>query len=120
MMLRRSVHPNNLPGDETMLGFELVMYLRRWSAGRDLRFYRGEGMPQEGKPHYEVAAAFACAALGLAEEPLSFAEDLRNRLKRLPAGVGLWTWPHDAAHEPTESLRLPGKRRRPRRKPAPE
>jgi hypothetical protein len=82
------------PRVETMLGFELVFHLRRWSLGLgSAPWQHGEPMPERGRPHYAVAAAFVRAAL---KRDIT-AETLKERLKSLPATVQLGMWPQQEA-----------------------
>lgn len=78
---------------ETPLLFELTLHLRNLSAGRAGHIFQsGDRMPSDGRPHFNVAAAFVRAALGL---PLT-GPQAASRLKSLPADVGLMSWPHEA------------------------
>lgn len=94
---------DKMPRRETMLGFELVFHLRRWSLGLGaVPWHYGEPMPKRGKPHYKVAAEFVEGALRSdltanvrvegSPKPVGI---LKERLKRLPASVRLGRWPHE-------------------------
>jgi len=89
-LIYRGSAPKRPPELETMLAFELVMYLRLWSAGQAAGVVQvGQPLPKVGKPHFGVAAAFVSAALDT--KGLTGAK-LANRLKRMPEGVGLYMW----------------------------
>lgn len=90
-LIYRGSAPKRPPELETMLAYELVMYLRLWSAGQAAGIVQvGQPMPRVGKPHFGIAAAFVSAALDT-KERLTGAK-LANRLKRMPEGVGLYMW----------------------------
>lgn len=84
----------HVPALETMLAFELTFHLRRWSLGQaDHVWASGMPMPKGGKPHHGLAASFVNGALRL--QPGLTGDQLANRLKRLPTGIGLRGWPND-------------------------
>jgi hypothetical protein len=77
----------------SMLAFELVFYLRMFTAGRAAHVLSsGQAMPNDGKPCYELAAMFCNATLGTKLD----ARQLADRLRKLPAGVRLQRWPKNA------------------------
>lgn len=82
-------------GVETMLGFEIVFYLRMLTAGQAKdSTQRGQRMPAGGRPHHDVAAAFVRAAL---RDSRVETRTLADRLRKLPADIGLMAWPHESA-----------------------
>ncbi len=82
----------HVPALDTMLAFELTFHLRKWSLRQaDHVLSAGEQMPKGGRPHNEVAASFINAALLTKREVTG--DQIGNRLKRLPQGVGLRNWP---------------------------
>jgi hypothetical protein len=79
--------------EETPLVFELAFHLRRWAGGtcRDV-IQSAQPMPR-GKmsaERWQVAVEFLRATLKVRLT----AEQVRSRLRGLPAGVGLMAWPH--------------------------
>jgi hypothetical protein len=77
----------------TMLAFELVVYLRMFTAGRagDIRSSK-QRMPTYGKPCNELAALFCNATLGSHVT----GKQIADRLRKLPPGVGYTSWPKNA------------------------
>jgi hypothetical protein len=76
----------------TMLAFELVYYLRMFTAGRAAHIVSSLPMPKDGKPCYDLAAMFCNATLGSNLD----ARQVADRLRKLPAGVRLVRWPKNA------------------------
>lgn len=74
---------------ETMLAFELAVYLRMHTAGRASDSpRRGQKMPTDGEPCFPVVAAFCFAALGQSDD----AESLGRKVRDL-GNVGFGKWP---------------------------
>lgn len=81
--------PGRPPSLETMLAFDLTFRLRKFTAGRagDITSF-AQKMPRDGRPCFDVVAAFCNATLGTNLSGVQIAD----RLRRLPADVGLMPW----------------------------
>jgi hypothetical protein len=88
-----AIEAGRKPKVSTMLAFELVFYLRMFTAGRAADSWQvGQDMPKDGEPHHQLAAMFCNATLGSQLDD----EQVRDRLRKLPPGIGLKPWPKNA------------------------
>ena len=88
-----AIEAGRKPEVSTMLAFELVFYLRMFTAGRAADSWQvGQDMPKDGEPCYKLAAMFCNATLG------SQLDDgqIEDRLRHLSPGIGLQPWPKNA------------------------
>ena len=77
---------------ETMLAFEITMYIRMHTAGRALdSIQNGQSMPEDGKPNYQLAALF-CQSV-FKKSNLNFASKTIGENVRELKKIGITEWP---------------------------
>ena len=94
LLYPRAIEDGRPVTTETMLAFGLAFHVRRWRLGRiHLDSWQpGQTMPRVAMPRegWQTVAAWVRAVLSCELD----ANQLRDRIRELPSGVGLMPWPN--------------------------